>query len=96
MSLLTASRVTKSLHLLNTQFSTTPYLCGDTLTAADIMLVFSLTTFRYWYPYSLADYPHIVDYLARIGKREAYQRAMAKSDPGMELVLGAEAPVAKW
>ena len=96
MATITAARVSKSLHLLNTQLSTTTYLCGTHLTAADIMLVFSLTTFRYWHPYSLSEYPHIVAYLSRIGKREAYRRAMEKSDPGMELVLGGEAPIAKW
>lgn len=68
------------------------FIVGKELTAADIMIVFSLTTMRYFSPYSLAEYPNILKYLERIGKREAYRTAMAKSDPDMTLVLGADAP----
>ncbi|KAK8122886.1 hypothetical protein PG984_011556 [Apiospora sp. TS-2023a] len=68
------------------------WLAGSEFTAADVMLVFSLTTFRYFAGFDLTAYPNILAYLQRVGKREAYQRAMAKADPGMELVLGGEAP----
>jgi glutathione S-transferase len=51
------------------------------------MTVFSLTTMRYFLPYDLAGYPNIRGYLARIGEREAYRRAMARGDPGMTLLL---------
>lgn len=51
------------------------------------MMGFSLTTMRYFQPYDLTPYPNIVRYLARIGARPAYQRAMAKGDPGMALLL---------
>lgn len=68
------------------------WLAGEEFTAADVMVVFSLTTFRYWFPYSLGGFPGILGYLARIGGREGYRRAMAKSDPGMELALSAEPP----
>lgn len=63
------------------------YLAGRTLTTADIMTVFSLTTMRYFLPYDLAPFPNIRAYLARVGARPAYQRAMAKGDPGMALLL---------
>ena len=63
------------------------YLAGSELTAADIMIVFSLTTMRTFTSYDLKPYPHIIAYLRRIGAREAYQRAMRKGDPGMALVL---------
>ncbi|OAQ99678.1 hypothetical protein LLEC1_05219 [Akanthomyces lecanii] len=56
----------------------------DRLLADDDALLFS--------PYSLAEYPSILAYLERIGKREAYRTAMAKSDPDMKLVLGADSP----
>jgi glutathione S-transferase len=42
---------------------------------------------RYFLPYDLGRYPNIVRYLARIGARPAYRRAMAKSDPGLALLL---------
>jgi glutathione S-transferase len=51
------------------------------------MTVFSLTTMRYFMPYDFAGLPGIRGYLGRIGSRDAYRRAMAKGDPGMELLL---------
>ena len=42
---------------------------------------------RYFMPVDLAPYAGIRAYLARIGARPAYRRAMAKGDPGMELLL---------
>lgn len=51
------------------------------------MMGFSLTTMRYFQPYDLARCPNIRTYLARIGARPAYRRAMEKGDPGMTLLL---------
>jgi glutathione S-transferase len=42
---------------------------------------------RAFAPREFAAYPHIRAYMKRIGERPAYQRAMAKGDPGMELLL---------
>ncbi|AMM23288.1 glutathione S-transferase family protein [Variovorax sp. PAMC 28711] len=83
----TRGRLTLVLDLLEARLGEVAYLAGADLTAADIMLVFSLTTMRYFYPLDLAPYPHILAYLGRIGAREAYQRAMQKGDPGMALLL---------
>jgi glutathione S-transferase len=63
------------------------YLAGREFTSADIMIGFSLTTMRYFQPYDLGRYPNILSYLARIGARPAYRRAMEKGDPGMALLL---------
>jgi len=82
-------RLDKIVSLLETQLGTHAYLAGDTLTAADIMSVFSLTTMRLFYPVDLAPYPNILAYLQRIGARPAYQRAMAKGDPDLTPLLGA-------
>lgn len=81
-----------ALKALEEQLGKGDYIVGKELTAADIMVVFSLTTMRTFSPYSLAEYPNILKYLERIGKREAYRTAMAKSDPDMELLLGPEPP----
>jgi len=51
------------------------------------MMGFSLTTMRYFLPYDLARCPNLLGYLGRIGRREAYRRAMEKGDPGMALLL---------
>jgi glutathione S-transferase len=72
---------------VETRLGQTPYFAGDTLTAADIMMVFPLTTMRYFQPRDFSAFPNIRAYLKRIGERPAYRRAMAKGDPGMALKL---------
>ena len=59
------------------------WLAGEAFTTADIMIVFTLTTMRSFFPVDLAPYPAIRAYLRRVAARPAYQRAMAKGDPGM-------------
>ena len=85
--LATKARVDRALDLVEARTRDAAYLAGDELTTADIMIVFSLTTMRYFQPYDLTRCPNVVKYLARIGARPAYQRAMAKGDPGMALLL---------
>jgi glutathione S-transferase len=63
------------------------YFAGSAFTAADIMMLFPFTTMRHFAPRDLGAYPNLRAYLARIGARPAYQRAMAKGDPGLELLL---------
>ncbi|PGG97259.1 hypothetical protein GX51_07409 [Blastomyces parvus] len=90
-------RLKRSLGILDKRFKPktdggdgATWLAGDEFTAADIMVVFSLTTFRNWYAYSLHGYDGILGYLARVGGRDGYKRAMAKVEPDMRLHLGAE------
>lgn len=80
-------RLERALKLLNERLGEMDYLAGNELTAADVMIVFSLTTMRWFTPYELKPYPNILGYLQRIAAREAYQRAMRKGDPGMTLLL---------
>jgi glutathione S-transferase len=80
-------RLERALDHLNRGLGEADYLAGSELTAADIMIVFSLTTMRSFTPYDVKPYQHILAYLQRIAAREAYQRAMRKGDPGMTLLL---------
>ena len=80
-------RLGRAFGLIEQRLGEVPYLAGEAFTAADIMTVFSLTTMRYFQPVDLAPYPNIRAYLGRISARPAYQRAMEKGDPGMELKL---------
>ena len=80
-------RLERALGLVDARLGSVAFLAGAELTAADIMIVFSLTTMRNFFPFDLAPYPHIKAYLARIGQREAYQRAMHKGDPDMVPML---------
>ncbi len=61
---------------------------GANLTTADIMMVYCLTTSRAFRDISIDAFPNLKAYLKRIGERPAYQRAMAKGDPGMTPMLG--------
>lgn len=80
-------RMQRILSMMDARLGKVPYLAGE-FSAADIMTVFSLTTMRHFQPYDLSPYPNIQRYLARIGARPAYQRAMQKGDPEMDLLLG--------
>lgn len=73
--------------LIEARLGEAPYFAGEAFTAADIMMVFALTTMRAFAPRDLKPYPHIRAYLQRIGGRPAYRRAMAKGDPAMEPML---------
>lgn len=85
--LATRARVDRAFDLVNARLGEAEYLAGGEFTAADIMMGFSLTTMRYFLPYDIGRCPNIVRYLAGIGKRPAYRRAMEKGDPGMALLL---------
>jgi glutathione S-transferase len=80
-------RLERAWRLLEDHLAEATYLAGDDFTAADIMVVFSLTTMRLYQPVDLAVYPNIRAYLARIGDRPAYRRAMAKGDPDLTPML---------
>jgi glutathione S-transferase len=81
------ARLERALGFIERRLGEAQYFAGSELTAADVMMVFSLTTMRSFTPYDLKPYPQILHYLRRIGGREAYQRAMRKGDPGMALLL---------
>ncbi len=79
-------RLHLALAMVDKRLGEVEYLAGE-FTAADVMTVFSLTTMRYFMPLDLKPYPNILAYLQRVSRREAYQRAMQKGDPGMRLLL---------
>lgn len=84
---LTKSRLNRGLDLVDSRLRDAVYLAGSEFTAADIMIVFSLTTMRIFLPLDLGPYVHIKAYLHRIGERAAYQRAMHKGDPELVPLL---------
>lgn len=92
MQVIAKDRLQRALNGLNDRLAENEWLGGGQFTLADIMIVFPLTTMRYFFPYSLHEYVNIVRYLERVGRREAYQRAMKRGDPQMGLVLGADPP----
>ena len=80
-------RLDRALALVEARLGEADYFAGDQLSAADIAMVFSLTTMRLFMPVDLSPYPNTLAYLRRIGGRDAYRRAMAKGDPNMTPLL---------
>jgi glutathione S-transferase len=82
-----ADRSRRSWEMAEARLGAAPFFGGANLTTADIMMVYCLTTSRAFRGTSIADYPHVKAYLKRIGARPAYQKAMAKAEPGMTPML---------
>jgi glutathione S-transferase len=82
------ARLERALGWVDTRLRDVDHLAGAAFSAADIMSVFSLTTMRHFLPLDLGPCTHIRRYLARIGERPAYQRAMRRADPELVPLLG--------
>ena len=77
-------RETTRLHLaLNEEtLAASPYFAGQAFTAADVMMAFAFTTLLKFRSLDLSPYPALRAYVARIGERPAYRRAMQVAGPG--------------
>jgi glutathione S-transferase len=73
--------------MVESRLGQAPFFGGRDLTIADIMMVYCLTTSRAFRGTVIDGYPNLKRYLQRIGERPAYQRAMAKAEPGMQPIL---------
>jgi glutathione S-transferase len=83
----TRERLERVLAHVEAKLAASPWLAGETFTAADIMSVFSFTTMRLFQPFDLAPCPHVRAWLQRAAARPAYRRALAKADPGLVPLL---------
>ena len=72
--------------LVEARLGVAPYFAGPEFTAADIMMLFPLTTMRNFMPRDLSGMPNTRAYIARVTARPAYQTAMQKGDPGLSPV----------
>lgn len=81
-------RAERSRALMEQRLGEVPFFGGQKLTLADIMMVYTLTTSRAFGGAAPTDLPKVQAYLRRIGERPAYQRAMAKAEPGMTPMIG--------
>jgi glutathione S-transferase len=76
-----ADRVQQVLAYIDSELAGVEYFAGAAFTAADVMMVFPLTTMRHFLKFEVAPYPNIVAYLARIESRPAYRKTMALAGP---------------
>ncbi|MCB2089747.1 MAG: glutathione S-transferase [Sphingomonadaceae bacterium] len=83
-----AGRGAKSWMMIEQHLGQQPWFGGQAFSTADIMMGFGLTTGRMFGGPDMADFPNLRGWLQRVGEREAYQRAMAKAEPGMPPMLG--------
>jgi glutathione S-transferase len=74
-------RMKQMLTFVDTELGAGPWFAGDAFTAADVMMVFPFTTLRNFLDYDLAQYANIVAYVARVGMRPAYRKAMSLAGP---------------
>ncbi|WP_288415593.1 glutathione S-transferase [uncultured Novosphingobium sp.] len=79
-----ADRDRRGWEMVETRLGDAPFFGGQALTTADIMMGYALTTGRGFRQTSIDGFPNLKAYLQRIGKRPAYQRAMAKAEPGVD------------
>jgi glutathione S-transferase len=73
--------------MVEQRLSEAPYFAGEAFTAADIMMLYPLTSMRRPVPRNISPYPNLLAYLQRIGGRPAFQRAMARAEPDLPPLL---------
>ena len=81
-------RMDNSYDMAERRLGEATWFAGEEFTAADIMMVYLLTSTRAAQGISIADRPNLLAYLQRIGERPAYRAAMAKAEPDRPLQLG--------
>ena len=81
------ARGTKAMAMVEERLAHAVWFAGDAFTTADIMMVFPLTTMRAVMPRELGPYPSTRAYLARVGERPAYRRALERCEPGFQPLL---------
>lgn len=87
ISRVSGERLDRAYTMIEDRLNQVPYFAGDQMTAADIAMQFPLTTMRRFNPRDISPYPAIVAYLQRIGDRPAFQRAMARVEPDLAVLL---------
>jgi glutathione S-transferase len=81
------ARSDRAFDMVNAHLKENAHFAGDQFSAADIMMLFPLSTMREFTPRDLTPYPYTQAYLQRIAVRPAFIRAMATADPGFNVPL---------
>ena len=84
---LVKGRLERCRAMIEQRLGEASFFGGRNLSLADVMMVWSLTTARTFRGGRIDHLPNTLSYLERIGERPAYQRAMAKAEPGMAPML---------
>ena len=81
------ARLHRAYAAVEDRLSKNDHFAGSAFTAADIMMVFPLTTMRLFVPYDISGFPAIKAYLERIVQRPAFEAARQKADPDLPPVI---------
>jgi glutathione S-transferase len=76
-----AQQLDRAHQMMEQRLGEADYLGGSELTAADVMMVFTIVAMREALKRDLTPYPNIRAYLKRVAARPANQRASAKAEP---------------
>lgn len=77
------ARLDRAYDLVDRRLGEAPYFAGTEFSAADVIMMFPLTTMRLFAPREIGPYANLRAYLKRIAQRPAFGRAMEKADPGL-------------
>lgn len=77
------ARLDRAYEMIEKRLGEAEWFAGREFTAADVIMVFPLTTMRLFAPRDIAPYPNLRAYLRRVVERPAFQRAASKADPGL-------------
>lgn len=80
-------RLDRAFELAEQRLGKVDYFAGPDFSAADIMMMYPLTTARLAVQKDISGCPNILTYLQRIGARPALQRSRQKGDPDLPLNL---------
>lgn len=78
-------RLKRMLNFLNDRLANNKWFAGDEFTAADIMPLCTFTTLRQFMPMNLSEYPNLVRWMQDCAARPAYQKAMQKGEPQIDV-----------
>jgi glutathione S-transferase len=82
-----SARGDRAFEMVEKRLGEAAYFAGPEFTAADVIMLFPLTTMRVFVPRDLTPFPNIRAYLERIGERPAFERAMKKADPDLTMLM---------
>jgi len=85
------ARLRNAISNVNNRLNANTYLAGDEFTVADIMFMCCFTTLRKFEPIDLTESAGVLAWLKRVAERPAYQRAMQRCDPELDLQAGISA-----
>ena len=78
-------KIHQVLGQLDKRLAQVPWLAGEEFTAADIMVIFALTTFREFCAFDISQHKNLIPYIKRIVERPAYKSYLKKGDPDIEI-----------